>query len=119
MEESAVMLIKKKTETVVAISGPMTIERICELRSALLEAFEIGREVQLSLAGVTKVDLTGLQLLCSAHRTALAGELGFSITGGDGGPILPVAEAAGMLRHIGCAEDTGGGCVWKRGAGHV
>ena len=114
MEETAVMIIKKKTETVVALTGPMTIERAGELREGLLEAFALGKKVQLSLAGVTEVDLTGLQLLCSAHRSALADGLEFSVTGNS--EILgSVAESAGMLRHTGCVEDTSGSCIWKRG----
>ena len=99
--------------TVVRVSGPMTIDTISELKNAMLKAFGLGKEVQLSLAAVTDVDLTGLQLLCSSHRTSIIKELGFSITGAEGEALSAVSQLAGMLRHTGCAQDVGGTCLWK------
>jgi anti-anti-sigma regulatory factor len=114
MDKPAVAMTKKKHVTVVAISGAMTIDRIAELRSGLLRAFGLGKGVQLSLAAVSEVDLTGLQLICSAHRTALVRGLELSVVGCEEKAVATVAREAGMLRHLGCAADTGGTCVWKR-----
>ena len=93
----------------------MTIGRIGELKAGLLEAFELGKRVQLSLAGVTEADLTGLQLICSAHRTAMARELELSITGGEVEAIASVAQLSGMRRHVGCIQDVCGSCAWTQG----
>jgi ABC-type transporter Mla MlaB component len=116
MNESGIHMITKDTVTSVSICGPMTIDKIGELRDGLLKAFDVGQKVELSLQEVTDLDLTGLQLLCSAHRTAIAGHLSFSIVGRDGAAVLPVVTSSGMLRHVGCAEDTEGTCVWKKEA---
>ena len=115
MSEPAVMMIKKTAVTIVAVSGPMTIDKIDEIKRDLLEAFQLGKDVELSLAGVTDVDLSGLQLLCSAHRTSLVRGVAFSVTGGDAGALYSVAMLAGMPRHVGCAQDDTGSCIWKRG----
>jgi anti-anti-sigma regulatory factor len=114
MEDAAVMMIKKTTVTMVTISGPMTIDKIGEIQRGLLEAFQIGKRVELSLAGVTDIDLSGLQLLCSAHRSSMVRGLEFAVTGSDAGALYSVAMLAGMPRHIGCARDDADGCLWKR-----
>lgn len=113
MDDPAVMMIKNSSATHVAVTGPMTIARIGEIRDGLLEAFALGQKVQLSLEGVTEVDLTGLQLICSAHRTSIASNLELSISGCQE-TIAAVAELSGMPRHTGCAQDLEGSCVWKR-----
>jgi anti-anti-sigma factor len=114
MGAPAVKIVKRKSVTVVSLSGAMTIENIGELKSWLLKAFSFGKDVQLSLKGVTEVDLTGLQLLCSAHRTSIARELHFSVTGAAGEVVSSVADLTGMMRHAGCASDSNGTCVWKK-----
>lgn len=102
--------------TLAAISGPMTIDAIAQIRAGVLQAFDPGKKVRLSLAGVTAADFTALQLLCSAHRTSMARGMAFEVTGADLGPLAAVSQLAGMLRHTGCAHDTSGSCLWKREA---
>ena len=114
MDESAVNIVKNETMTVVSINGPMTIDRIGEIRDGMLEAFGLGNEVQLSMAAVTEVDLTGLQLLCSSHRTAIDRGVAFSVHDTDAEALSSVIELAGMRRYNGCAQDTAGTCVCNR-----
>ena len=114
MDAPVVKITKKKDRTLVAVNGAMTIGQASELRSGLLQAFELGKNVELSLAGVTEVDITGLQLICSSHRTSLQKNLVLSVSGSETEPIASVSELAGMLRHIGCAQDVNGTCPWKK-----
>lgn len=106
-------ITRKKDRTVVAINGSMTIANAVELRERLLEAFAGGKAVELSLAGMTDIDLAGLQLVCSCHKTALARGVAFSVTGGTEA-LSSVAAVAGMYRHKGCIEDVDGTCVWLK-----
>jgi anti-anti-sigma regulatory factor len=114
MDGATVRIVDEGTATRVAVEGAMSIEWVGAIRDGLLQAFGAGKQVELSLAEVTEVDLAGLQLLCSAHRTALARNLGFRVTGGHNEPVATVARAAGLPRHAGCANDQFGSCVWKR-----
>ncbi len=112
-DQVLVRINEREASTDIALSGPLTVDRIEEVRVGLLRAFALGKSVRISLAAVTDVDLTGLQLLCSAHRTSIARELDLRVTS-DGCPALSsVAGVAGMLRHIGCPQDGCGTCVWK------
>lgn len=114
MGAQAVKITRNKGMTKAAVTGAMTIERVAELRQGLLKAFEPGKPVVVSVTGVTEVDLTGLQLLCSAHRTSSARGVGFELEGFEAGPVAAVAKLAGMLRHTGCAQDACGTCIWKK-----
>lgn len=116
MALQALKITKKKDRTQVAISGPMTILQAAELREGLLKAFDAGSDVELSLAGVTEMDLTALQLLCSAHRTSLQKGVRLALVGGQPQAVAAVVELAGMQRLNGCAQDVAGTCVWKKEA---
>lgn len=114
MDESGVSVVREQGVTVVGIRGAMTVERVGELRRALLEAFALGAAVRLSLSEVTRVDVSGLQLICSAHRSSLANGQEFVVTGCDPGEVGRVAKLCGMPRHLGCAQDRAGSCIWKK-----
>ncbi len=55
---------------VLTFSGGLTLPNASKIRAALLAAIECGEDVTVECARVTAVDLSGLQLLCSAYRTA-------------------------------------------------
>jgi anti-anti-sigma factor len=99
----------------VVINGEMTIQNAGEIRNALLEAFSQGEGVCLEMGKVSEVDLAGLQLLCAAHRTSMAGKKHFYISGIDNEAIECLIRDAGFLRHTGCAEDVDKTCVWTGG----
>uniref|UniRef100_C6E3S6 Anti-sigma-factor antagonist n=1 Tax=Geobacter sp. (strain M21) TaxID=443144 RepID=C6E3S6_GEOSM len=106
-------ITKKKQLTQVAINGAMTIGQASELKAGLLKAFETGKPVEIQLAGVTEVDVTGLQLICSAHRSSLQRGCALQVSGTDSEGLSHAARMAGMLRHAGCAQDVTNTCVWK------
>ena len=118
MDAQLAEITRKKDRTVVAVNGSMTVGYAVELRTRLLEAFSNGQPVELCLAGMTAIDLTGLQLLCSCHKTAMTRGVAFTVTCGTDA-LSTVAAAAGMYRHKGCVADVGGTCVWLNGMDKV
>jgi anti-anti-sigma regulatory factor len=80
--EMAVRIEDTDIRRVLHVEGPLDLSSapvlLQALRSAMGFAGESGRGTMVDLAGITAVDLCGLQLLCSAHRTFLAcgGEIG-------------------------------------------
>lgn len=94
------------------LSGDMTIQRIAALKAQVSEALAGSDKLVLKLKDVERADLTFLQLLCSAHRTAVSS-----------GKILccdEVSEAvdqaisdAGFIRdNMGCGQDCTDSCLW-------
>jgi anti-anti-sigma regulatory factor len=99
----------------VVLSGEMTIQNAGEIRNALMQAFSAGEGLILDMNKVSAVDLAGLQLMCAAHRTSIAEEKHFSVSGIYNEAIKSVIMDAGFPRRSGCVEDIDNTCVWTGG----
>ena len=100
---------------VLRVGGELTIPFAGEFRGALLEAFDAAERLIVDLEGVSTLDITGLQLLCAAHRTACARGKGFGVAGLSNSALTEAAGLAGFERHVGCAVDVGKTCLWTGG----
>jgi len=93
------------------LEGDVTIENAQTLHGALLDPQGAVRDLVVNLSGVRDIDVTGLQLLCSAHHAARKKNRTVSLA--HVGPVLREAmDRLGFLRHIGCGEDSSGSCLW-------
>jgi len=100
---------------VVKITGPTNITNVSSLLLQLMAAFDQADSVTIDLSGVTEIDVAGLQLFCSSHRSSIFINKGFRITGQNQPVIWEVAAASGQLRTSGCAIDTKHTCIWTGG----
>lgn len=100
---------------IVVINGEMTIQNAEEIRNAMLKAFSDGERLILEMEKVTALDLTGLQLLCAAHRTSIVDKKHFSVNGIYSDAIKSVIMDAGFPRRNGCVGDIDKTCVWTGG----
>jgi len=93
----------------ITAGGRITTSQAGRLHQLLLEAFECSSRVELSLYDAQEVDLSFLQLLCAAHRTAAARGAAFMLSGLESAePVLRLIQEAGAERAVGCPED----CLW-------
>jgi len=91
---------------VVTAGGRLTASQAVRLRQVLLEAFAGSRQVELQLHGVQEADLSFLQLLCAAHRTAAAHGVAFLVSGLEyAAPVLCLIREAGAERSEGCLDE--------------
>jgi anti-anti-sigma regulatory factor len=74
-------LERSENRAALIVGGRLTASAAGTLRDALLEAFAGAQRVELALRDVEEADLTFLQLVCAAHRTAAAREIVFGVTG--------------------------------------
>lgn len=81
MAPQTLEVISKEDSTLVTIGGAITAVHVRDVTGVLLNAFCMEKKVELSLADVTEVDIAGLQLLCTAHRTSRKKGVPFSIVG--------------------------------------
>ncbi|MBU4262377.1 MAG: STAS domain-containing protein [Proteobacteria bacterium] len=100
---------------VVSITGSMTIQYGAEIKSAFLEAMGSADTLLLDLSKVTEIDLVGLQFICSAHLTSIAGGKGFVVMKADNEVVAAAAYDAGFDRHVGCMQDRDHTCIWTGG----
>jgi len=103
-------------QRVLRVTGPLDIGHTAELRSALVEASQTsnaGSSTVIDLAGITALDLCGLQLLCSAHRSFAA--QGSTIGLRDRPAwFSEAATAAGFTADTqACGPGLCGDCLWR------
>lgn len=66
---------------ILTLEGDQTIQYSNELRTALLKSFDSVHHVVLDVERVTSLDLSCLQLICSAHKTAAGMKKRLTVTG--------------------------------------
>lgn len=94
-------------------SGDLTIRRITELKKQVQQALETASHVTIVIAADAECDTTLMQLLCAAHRTASRQDKTLQIGGDISLQFKKIMNLAGFSRHIGCALDKSGCCLWK------
>jgi anti-anti-sigma factor len=94
------------------VGGELTIQHAAELRTCLLDALSNAQSVRIDLEAVEDIDLACLQILCSAHKSALLA--GKALCLGDGAPecFRDSLDVAGFSRLRGCNTDAGNSCLW-------
>lgn len=64
-------LVQDGTETTsVAFRGDLTIQSAGEVRRVLREALDSRQTIKISLKNIESIDLSCIQILCAAHKTA-------------------------------------------------
>ncbi len=106
--------VASKTE-VVTFSGDLTIENAQELQKILLAAMDNAAELLLTFENVTATDLTFVQLLCSAHRTAVRSDKIMKLASPRPEVLMAAVRETGFIREKGCILDTQASCIWKEG----
>jgi anti-anti-sigma regulatory factor len=53
----------------VKVEGAICLSNVKQLQDCLIALLPDARQIQLNVAGLTDIDLSGIQLLCSAERT--------------------------------------------------
>jgi anti-anti-sigma factor len=97
------------------VRGEVSLPRLAPLRESLRQALETGRETVLDLSEVAGIDLCGLQIICSAHRT-FRRRGGSLLTTNIPPAVRDFAAAAGFdAERSLCPDRNEGGCVWLHG----
>jgi anti-anti-sigma regulatory factor len=88
-----------------AIEGALNYERASELRERLLETLDGASRVEVSLAGVSEIDLAGAQLLVSAHKSAQQRGIELAIDAGENQPRMDRLATLAGIRIPGTAKE--------------
>ncbi len=99
----------------ITLDGNLTVAQAEGLRTLLIKALIDAERVRVDFGTVTDVDLSCIQLLCSAHRSAGRMKRSFSLSGDWPEPFKKIVEEAGYSRLAGCRLDVGHSCLWVRG----
>ena len=99
---------------VLRLNGSWTVEHADELKRDLLKALDNLESIVIDLEGPKDLDLSSMQLFCSAHRTSLG--LGKRLAFHEQRPeaFKRIVRDAGLERTIGCHKDLHE-CLWTGG----
>ncbi len=101
---------------VLTLEGELTLPYAEELRKALLRALLDTYDISIGFGSVQEVDVSCLQLLCSAHRSAVRLKKRVCIEGSLPPVMNEAVEAAGYARLKGCKLDCDKSCIWMAAA---
>ncbi len=99
----------KKT---LSINGELKIQDAAELQKVLIESLENTEHLDLNLEEVTGIDMSCLQLLCSAHRTMSSSNKLLTISSSYTEAVREAVNDAGYQQSKGCESDKDESCLW-------
>jgi len=97
------------------VAGRLAIDTASELQRLLLELADSSTSIQLDLSAVKEIDLSGMQLICSACRTSLEAHKRFNFSGALPSDIKASLAAIGLQRQMTCKHNDDLSCIWCGG----
>ena len=108
------MSVKRKGKaSVLSLQGNVTIPDRERLKKKLAEEIEGSRSVEVRLDKASTVDLSLLELLCSAHNSAIRAGKHLAVSGTHPYLLSYVFEHAGFAHYRGCGRNSDAECLWK------
>jgi anti-anti-sigma regulatory factor len=114
MEKNNSGPVKPDSTMVINLGGDLTIARAGELRRIISETLNTGEQIVLACSECADMDLSFLQLVCSAHRTALQSNSLLKLSNTLEKHLLKKAGEAGYFRETACRSDKNHECFWLR-----
>jgi anti-anti-sigma regulatory factor len=99
------------------LEGDLTLPNAADLKNILIKALINADAVTIRFGAVQDLDLSCLQLLCSAHRSAVRLKKKIQFEGSLPKILEETADAAGYSRLKGCQLDSEKSCLWISAAG--
>jgi anti-anti-sigma factor len=104
---------KSENSAVVTATGELAAGDVENLKTLLIKALIDADRVVLDMENVSAADLSCLQLLCSAHRSAARMNKQLELRHGRTKELNRVANETGYLRRSGCRLDSEKTCLWR------
>jgi len=105
--------ITRSAETnVLKLKGSWTVKRANELKRVLLEILNSCEHMVIDLEELTDLDLSSMQLFCSAHRTSLRDGKHLALYERKSQSLKQMVREAGFVRTLGCHKDPNKNCLW-------
>lgn len=101
---------------VINSGGRLTIETIAEFMQRVIEGLSTANTVTVEFNPEVEADITTLQVICSACKTAADDGKVFSCQGPLPPALTALISAAGAERHGGCVHNGKIPCPWFGGA---
>ena len=102
----------RKGKSYVKLEGELTVSRAEDFKDALVKSLDKADEVEINLDDVTGIDLSCLQLMCSAHLTAFNKGKTLAIKDPSSSVFMEARKTAGFIYSKPCQHVSSDGCIW-------
>ena len=100
---------------ILTINGELTIQNIAELWKILIKSLKDTAHLALNLENITEIDMSFLQLLCSAHKTTIKSDKHFTLHCSSPEIFREAVKDSGYQQIKGCELVTDNSCLWVEG----
>lgn len=108
--------IRETGEIIITSGARLTIENAADFSRIVREALEASKKVAIEFEPTVEIDITGVQILCSACKSAAAAGSSFSYHGPQPSALANVIISSGAERHAVCKHNNDSTCIWFGGA---
>ena len=108
--------IRENGEIIITGGDRLTIENAAEFLRILKEALEASPNVSIEFEPAVKIDITGVQILCSACKSAANSGKTFSYHGPQPLALTDLIATCGAERHVVCKHNNDSTCIWFGGS---
>ena len=99
----------KGHKRLVEVSGSLTVANASNLKKTILANLKKGHHLELIVGDVTDVDLSFIQIIAAANKSAEKGDREFTIRSPVPEPVVRSLMLAGLLNHERCSVTN---CLW-------
>jgi anti-anti-sigma regulatory factor len=108
--------VRANGEIIVTSGDRLTIENAADFSRVIRDALKASDRVAIEFDPEVVVDITGVQILCSACKSAAQGGKIFSYRGMQPHALKTIIESSGAERHTACKHNNDSTCIWFGGA---
>ena len=108
-------IITREGKAILSLDGKLTVDRAADLKDALLKSLKKSDTIEINLTKVSSIDLSCLQLLCSAHRSAAKEGKVLAVKDPASPVFLDARKNAGFMYSKPCRFVTMEDCLWVGG----
>jgi ABC-type transporter Mla MlaB component len=105
---------ESNSQGTLVLDGDITVNTAEELRTHLIKAMINVEELSVEFGNIGDIDLSCLQLLCSAHRSAVRMNKRVTVSGAWPDRFRKTVRDAGFERNVGCSLDSCNSCLWMK-----
>ncbi len=108
--------VRESGEIIITSGTRLTIENASEFSRLASEALEASNNVAIEFEPTVEIDITGVQILCSACKSAASNGKTFSFQGPQPQALADIIAKSGAERHTVCKHNNDSTCIWFGGA---
>ena len=102
-------------ESIISSGSRLTIENASDFLNIIREGFESSDRIAIDFEPSVEIDITGLQLLCSACRSAAGAGKTFFYKGLQPQALTDIIKLCGAERNSACKQNSDSTCIWFGG----